>query len=116
MGKPRTKEPEFDKDGYPTARTLRVIAEWPLRDLRGLMEFICRAWNWAHMATREISNAEREIIGVESAGNFYRFATGGWSGNEELMGALERNRMAYSLTWCMSARGGLHIFQVRNGQ
>lgn len=43
--------------------------------------------------------------------SFLRFATGGWSGNEDMMHALTENYPVMAC-WRLSARGGLHIFEV----
>lgn len=83
---------------YPTEATLQRIQEWPTDDLRGLLNFIRSEWNWDHYAWRE--------------GEEYHFATGGWSGNESLIGALSCNVVAYSLCWVMSRRGGKHVFEI----
>jgi len=47
----------------------------------------------------------------EEQPKFLRLATVGWSGNEALVDALARNAVIYSLTWRLSSRGGLHIFE-----
>lgn len=41
----------------------------------------------------------------------YTFSTGGWSGNEDLIRAMEQNWMIWSLTWVQSRRGGHYIFE-----
>lgn len=42
----------------------------------------------------------------------WEFVTGGWSGNEAMIGALRQNFMAWSQLWESSHRGGLHIFRL----
>lgn len=43
----------------------------------------------------------------------YRISTGGWSGNEELLMALQANHMAWTWTWISSRVGGHYVFEVR---
>ena len=42
----------------------------------------------------------------------YHFNTGGWSGNEEIIDALQRNAMFWARCWEMSKRGGEHVFRL----
>ena len=39
-------------------------------------------------------------------------STGGWSGNEDIMGALEGNDVFFGLYWVSSRRGGHYVFDV----
>lgn len=41
--------------------------------------------------------------------SYVRLATGGWSGNEDIIAALNENVWA-NMSWVLSARGGLHIY------
>lgn len=72
------KEPEFDRDGYPTERTLQVVTDWDFEDPKGLLEFVKDAWYWPEYAR-------------ETRPGLYVFATGGWSGNESLLLALRES-------------------------
>ena len=73
----RLQRPEFTADGYPTEQTLQAIREWPIFEtgLRPLLEFMQKAWKYQDYA--------RERDGL------WTFSTGGWSGNEELIAALD---------------------------
>lgn len=42
-----------------------------------------------------------------------RVATGGWSENQAMIGALRRNLAFWSLYWEASCRGGEHVFVVK---
>lgn len=84
---------------YPTSYSLQFIREWRYTDLDGLMEFIRddlrwdehgRMWHWRKRWT---------------------LATGGWSGNEEILGALRENQMVWAMYWQKSERGGLVVFE-----
>lgn len=92
-------EPTFDASGYPTDETEREITEWTYEQgYHSLMAYVCRAWKYPTAFSIE--------------GDEYRLSTGGWSGNEQLIGALERNRVFWALCWKSSNRGGHHVFTV----
>jgi hypothetical protein len=103
-------EPEFDRDGYPTEATLQALKDWPVSEPNKALDFIAAAWHWDGNVSRNLSAAEAELVWARPDNSFLRFATGGWSGNEELIAAFRTNTN-YALTWCLSARGGLHIFR-----
>lgn len=105
-------EPEFNEDGYPTEKTLRLLKKWPYQDARGALEFMRAAWSYPERATAELTTAEKSVVGQEPGYEYFRFSTGGWSGNEDLIGALQENVMVWNLTWQLSARGGLYVFNV----
>lgn len=101
-------EPAFDAHEYPTEETLKAITEWPYLDPFGLAQYVIDAWHWDNMATL------KPIINEHGKGSIseLRLATGGWSGNESILGALEDNTMFYTLYWEMSKRGGLVIYHL----
>lgn len=107
------REPTFDRDGYPTDETLDAITKWPTSDLTGLFEFLTAAWSPNGRISNELDEHEREVANLPGDNTIVRLVTGGWSGNESLLAALEQNTVAYWMTWRLSARGGLHIFEVR---
>lgn len=92
-------EPTFDAHGYPTDETLKCIETWPYTNFDGLMKFVHRAWHmpeWGWVQKR----------------NIYRISTGGWSGNESLIDALQGNMMFWSVCWWESKRGGHYRFEI----
>lgn len=122
---PRT-QPTFDADGYPTDATLTLIEQWPLfpqsdipageaRRLRGAqacLDFVLAAWNTTYgSAIYTLATSELSLVQAKKGEQFIRFVTGGWSGNEMLIAALRRNAVVQSMTWCLSSRGGLHIYR-----
>lgn len=84
-------------DGYPTDETLRAITDWDaIKNPHGLMEFIRPYW---------------EIYGsMKRRGSVYRLATGGWSGNEDIIDAMHAGPMM--IFWESSRRGRLHVYDV----
>ncbi len=91
--------PTFDESEYPTEETLLKIEQWPLEDHIGLIDFVKKCWKYPERITY-IMDTEFKI----------RFSTGGWSGNESVIHALEKNVMFMSMWWFSSNRGGGHEF------
>ena len=92
------KRPTFDRDRYPTEETLQAIREWPQDDRRGLAEFVCEAWTYDNYRTL----GERSL----------ELHTGGWSGNESLISALQDNHVFWFMCWLKSERGGHYWFEL----
>ena len=98
-----TEEPhgeDCDGDGYPTEEAVDRIAAYDLtiQPFEDFLELLRRNWSgygsWKRTKTR------------------LRLATGGWSGCEDVIGALQRNFVFQALCWQSSHRGGLHIYRV----
>lgn len=103
----------MDDDGYPTKQAIERIVTWPYDDLGGMLDFVESLWHWPHLATHELDHNELTLCNSAfDPGDlrWLRLATGGWSGNEELIDAMLGHPTAWALTWRLSARGGLHIF------
>lgn len=96
------KQPLFDKDGYPAEETLAAIRKWPFTDRDGFWKFVEGAWSdYGHV--KEI----RSLNGIPHL----ELVTGGWSGNESVMGAIRENMVLHSMCWVKSERGGLHVYE-----
>ena len=74
----------FDKDGYPTDEYLNSIADFD-GNIVELLEMVKDAWRYPDRA--------QLIDGI------YVFSTGGWSGNEDLIGALQKNKLWWFHSW-----------------
>ena len=94
------KEPTFDADGYPTQETLDAIKEWPVNDPEGWFDFVEDAWTYNDSFRRTFRGRHIEA------------ATGGWSGNESLIGAMAENGIIWAVCWQSSHRGGLYVFDI----
>ena len=93
----------LDADGYPSEEALEMIRRWDLRrGFKGLVELVQKLWRYP------------DYLKLYERRNSYwlRLATGGWSGNESIVGALEENVVFYGFCWVMSARGGLHVYEI----
>lgn len=104
-----TPEPE-DADGYPADSTLEALRVWPITDGGGALDFLQAAWHGPEMARTDFLTAHEGYVVHDDGGRYLRVTTGGWSGNEDLLGEFELSQ-AYMVTWQLSARGGLHIFK-----
>ena len=92
------------KEDYPSKEELDNIINWRYVDYESaveLAEYIVSLWHWEHMAT--IKGKKVKILTL---------ITGGWSGNEEIIGAIEKNVLFPMLYWQKSERGGLHIYKI----
>ncbi len=98
-----------DQDGYPTADEEHRIEHWPeWTDYPGLMALVKSCWWMADWGWHEAPYTDDTERGTE-----YRISTGGWSGNEGLIGILCRRPIGFwSQCWVSSRRGGHYVFRV----
>lgn len=64
------------------------------------MDFIKPIWNYS------------DLEFWKRKGNTYWISTGGWSGNEDIIGTLRENQMFWMMCWYSSRRGGHYVFKV----
>lgn len=91
----------WDDEGYPTKEVLEYIKSWDVVDEKSyiaLMEFCVEIW-----AYRKESIVTKDDV-------CYYFATMGWSGNEDIIKALQENSIFWMMYWAVSERGGLYVF------
>lgn len=93
----------MNPDGYPDEAELARVRNWPLTEnWRPLIDFVRARW--------ALTDApEPEVI---DGATFYAFHTGGWSGNEDLIGALHSNPAFWLVCWERSHKGGKHVFRL----
>jgi hypothetical protein len=87
------------EDGYPEDGELEKIKNWNMSDSAGyhlLMGYIETLWHWNGLFKYE--------------DNVYTLVTGGWSGNESIIGAMMQNVIFWLMYWESSERGGRHKF------
>lgn len=94
----------MDDWGYPDKKDLKKIREWDVvNDLPGLLQFLKSIW-WQPAWGFVLTPLETEL----------ELHTGGWSGNEDIMEALQANEMFWTLFWYSSERGGHYKFHFYN--
>lgn len=106
-------EPTFDADGYPSEETLERIATWPIEtftDFEAVMDFAGQAWSYPDRWKKERDWHDPDW----PSGNpelRYLFSTGGWSGNESIVAAIERNTMVRVVGAWSWQRGGHYEYR-----
>jgi len=88
----------FDVDGYPTDECLDSIRHYEGK-WQELMENIAPAFHG-------YGRCEQRDDGV------WEVATGGWSGNESIISALQDNYIFWAICWRLSKRGGYFEFET----
>ena len=86
---------------YPTERQLTTIRKWDLtqKSVIDLLDFVQPLWSYEDRFVRRHHTL--------------RLSTGGWSGNEDIIGALRRNFLFWSMYWFKTQRGGHYWFNDR---
>lgn len=93
------------RDGCPNEALLDQIRTWPMAaGWDNLLQLVRDSWYYPDAFS--IEHTQRGVCWAECA-------TGGWSGNEELIGALRQNLMFWACCWDCSSRGGRHTFKIQ---
>ena len=105
----------LDEDGYPTEQALEIVEKWHWDDISGWFKFIEGLWayhdfGWdekdeLHEWSDKLTKYKDRIV------HRYYISTAGWSGNESIIHAMQRNEMMWHLNWVQSRRGGHYIFE-----
>lgn len=106
-------EPTFDRDGYPTDETLERIRTWDVKtftDMAEAMDFAGRAWSYPDRWDCIESETDPDS-GHWPPSRVYRFSTGGWSGNESIVSAIEGNQMLQIVGAWSWRRGGHYEYR-----
>jgi len=90
-----------DENGYPTEKEILTIKNWNVveGDVMELVEYVRTKW-WQRGWGFTLEDDKLELH------------TGGWSGNEEIIGALQSNTMFWMFYWEQSKRGGHYYFDL----
>lgn len=83
-------------DGYHTEETLQVIRDWDRRDAEGLLAYLRERWQYDAW---------------DRDGNDLQISTMGWSGNEDLIRALQDSGF-WTVAWAATERGGHYTFDL----
>jgi|SRR5690625_1557337 len=101
----------LDSDGYPRDEVLDRITEMHFLDA---LDLVGELWSYPWAYRKELTPKEAAFLmfdhGELGKLEVWRFLTGGWSGNESLIGALRENLMVWGFAWQVSTKSGLHIF------
>jgi hypothetical protein len=86
---------------YPNNEQLNRIREWNSKDFSSLMAYVYEIWNIDYGSYWQ-KDRGREI---------YRLHTGGWSGNEDIITAMQDNFLFWSTYFYQYRRGGHYTFR-----
>lgn len=88
---------------YPTEEQLDRVRNWKGDDLIGLMNYLGDEnngiWHWPDWGVQMNDDGS------------WSLHTGGWSGNEEIIGAMMDNTVWWMMWWHQSRRGGHYTFK-----
>ena len=100
-----TADDDDDDDEYPSGQELQALRRFE-GTARHFVDEVLRLWSYPDYATVSTitDDFDREVLQL-------RLATGGWSGNESVVQAIDAG-MFRVLWWHLSQRGGLHIYRV----
>jgi hypothetical protein len=103
----------MDEDGYPTEETLEKIRTWEIKtgkDWTAAFDYIESLWMYPEYF-RKGKRRTRAWKGGPLE-RTYEISTGGWSGHESIISAMEENFMLWVPTWSNIRRGGHYTFRV----
>jgi hypothetical protein len=106
----------LDEDGYPTEQALEVVEKWHWDDAKGWFKFIEELWAYHDFGWKEKDEPhewQNHKQYKDKIVHRYYISTAGWSGNEAIIHAMQRNSMMWHLNWVQSRRGGHYIFELK---
>lgn len=105
---------KLDEDGYPTDEFLQSIRDWKVqsvKDAKAWMEHIREGWFYEDYFDGPFTEKEDEDGPVYEG---YRVSTGGWSGHEDTISAMQDNFFGWYYTWYSTRRGGHYEFRLKD--
>lgn len=94
--------PQKYMSAYHSDELLNELANRPIKgnaDCEKLIEDVVELWAYSDW-------------GIKKEGREWSISTAGWSGNEDLICALQDNSLFWLLCWQQSRRGGHYVFQT----
>ena len=91
---------------YPTDEMIERIRAWEFTARDSFEQFMSYVRAAGHYWTGELT------FGWYQDGRRYEVSTGGWSGNEEIVGAMQANLVFWAVCWQSSRRGGHFVFDL----
>jgi len=107
-----------DSEGYPTEEELNRIEKWDLLEgdngkhekLYALLDYVSDLWSYPDRVFMGRLRKDR-LFNKKKIRTFY-LSTGGWSGNESIIGALHQNFIFWAMYWVKEQRGGHYWFEI----
>ncbi|TXH10711.1 MAG: hypothetical protein E6R04_04430 [Spirochaetes bacterium] len=97
------REMSYTNDGYPTVEGIAAVQNFSGTP-HGFVELLREVWS--HEDLVSVHDTDGGVMEI-------RCVTVGWSGNEELISAIEESMFGLRF-WESSHRGGLHVYHVPN--
>ncbi|HYE94417.1 MAG TPA: hypothetical protein VEA38_25510 [Terriglobales bacterium] len=98
-------------DRYPTEEELTAVETWDTADPAGWLGYISTLWWAADWGWREMPVAEEAF--TRRPYQAFHVSTGGWSGNEEIISAMQRNRWLWAQIIYGWRIGGHYEFRLQ---
>ena len=98
---------------YPTDDQLAAIRSHDRYGHEGYTEWMEYVRSVYHWPERQVYGPQRIDVDDQDEHDLWRISTGGWSGNEEIMYAMQANYICWSQCWYQHTRGGHYEFRVR---
>jgi|SRR6185295_4138666 len=90
---------------YPEDEEVERVRTWEFDSRNSFAEFMEFVKSIGHYWPKE-------TFGWTQEGRIYHVSTGGWSGNEEILGAMQDNMTFWMVCWQEHRRGGHYIFEL----
>lgn len=91
---------------YPDQKEIRTIKKWAFTKHDSFVDFM----EYVRAAGKYWGDSEP--FGWKQRGRTYWVSTGGWSGNEEIISAMQSNFVFWSTSWVSVRRGGHYVFTI----
>lgn len=102
----------LDEDGYPTEFALWLIESHDPVKLEELFALIEKIWHLKSFGFHREAYKADNPLDEDGPTQTIFLSTAGWSGNEAIIFALEKNVVAWSLCWRSSQVGGHYEFRI----
>jgi len=95
----------MNKNNYPTNRELNIIRNWDFdkKSILLFLGYIKEMWNYTDFGSYILTG--RKVLKLQ-------LHTGGWSGNEDTLKAMQDNVIFWVMCWEKSLRGGHYYFRI----
>ncbi len=94
---------------YHTEEQLLEIQNWDINQAHKLVDRLREMWQYENYFIEKWGDhdihEDRPVLNLE-------LHTGGWSGNEDIIEALRKNKLFWTFWWEKSERGGHFYFQI----
>lgn len=103
----------FDENGYPTQEALDYIQDFPFdaARLEEILDFAGTLWHWPDYWVKTSDCFDDNSYGGKPYIR-YVFHTGGWSGNEDVVTAMEENMLIKMMAPYSWSRGGHYEYRI----